>query len=99
MKFSAAIMTSVLATALCVSAAPLQRRAGIGVTKQMGTTRLDASGAVYCEYLYRMNSLRCLTNLQSSQTNLMRTKSSLLASTPTEHWSVSLTFMSDERGR
>ena len=48
MKFSIAIMTSVLATSLLVSAAPFQRRAGTGTTKKMATTRLDASGAVYC---------------------------------------------------
>ncbi|KAJ8469805.1 hypothetical protein ONZ51_g8741 [Trametes cubensis] len=45
MKFSAAILTSVLAAASLVSAAPLQRR---GQTKMMTkTTRFDASGAIY----------------------------------------------------
>ncbi|KAI0635912.1 hypothetical protein C8Q77DRAFT_1155656 [Trametes polyzona] len=46
MKFTAAILTSVLAASALVSAAPLDRRAG--KTKMMAqTTRFDAAGAVY----------------------------------------------------
>ena len=52
MKFSTTVMTYDLSTALLVSAAPLSRRAGTGTTKQMATTRLDASGAVYCMYSF-----------------------------------------------
>ncbi|KAI9060663.1 hypothetical protein FKP32DRAFT_1632775 [Trametes sanguinea] len=45
MKFTAAILTAVLAGSALVSAAPLERRAK---TKMMSkTTRLDASGAIY----------------------------------------------------
>ncbi|KAH9850346.1 hypothetical protein C2E23DRAFT_836177 [Lenzites betulinus] len=45
MKFTAAVLTSVLAAAAVVSAAPLARRARV---KMLGkSTRLDAAGAVY----------------------------------------------------
>ena len=54
MKFSAALLTVVLAAVSLVSAAPLERRAGTGTKKAMGKTKLDASGAVYCEHIMHL---------------------------------------------
>ena len=51
MKFSAALLTAVLAAVSLVSAVPLERRAGTGTKKAMGKTKLDASGAVYCKHI------------------------------------------------
>ncbi len=49
MKFSVTLLTTVITAVCIVSAAPLAPRAGTGTKKAMGKTRLDASGAVYCE--------------------------------------------------
>ena len=69
MKFSTAVMTYVLSAALLVSAAPLSRRAGTGTTKQMATTRLDASGAVYCMYSFLFHSEGALSHAVPVLTN------------------------------
>lgn len=59
MKFTSAVLTSVLAATTLVSAAPMVRR---GRTKMMSkTTRFDAAGAVYCTWAYLFDMRTSLT--------------------------------------
>ncbi len=81
MKFTSAVLTSVLAAATLASAAPMVRR---GQTKMMSkTTRFDAAGAVYCTCAY------------SFGINMSLTQSTVITNEPDENMVVAASINSD----